>query len=130
MSCPPRIKAVPLRRTSLPRQGIPPAFASWDAYAEVLQCGAATGTFASPQTWWWELRLHPRFGTLEFRVPDAQSTVQVNALTGEREYRVGSAASSPKRICFVVSHPIQYTVPLYQRLARRDDDALGFGELY
>jgi glycosyltransferase involved in cell wall biosynthesis len=26
-----------------------------------------------------------------------------------------------KRIAFVVSHPIQYTVPLYRRLARRDD---------
>jgi carboxylate-amine ligase len=60
----------------LPRQGIPPAFPSWDAYAEALAWGAATGTFASPQTWWWELRLHPRFGTLEFRVPDAQSTVE------------------------------------------------------
>lgn len=26
-----------------------------------------------------------------------------------------------KRICFVVSHPIQYFVPLYQRLGRRED---------
>jgi glycosyltransferase involved in cell wall biosynthesis len=26
-----------------------------------------------------------------------------------------------KRVAFVVSHPIQYTVPLYRRLARRDD---------
>jgi glycosyltransferase involved in cell wall biosynthesis len=53
-----------------------------------------------------------------------QSIVQVNALTSEREYRVGTEAASPKRICFVVSHPIQYTVPLYQRLARRDDVAI------
>jgi glycosyltransferase involved in cell wall biosynthesis len=28
---------------------------------------------------------------------------------------------SPKRLALVVSHPIQYSVPLYQRLARRDD---------
>ena len=30
-------------------------------------------------------------------------------------------AHSKKRLAFVVSHPIQYYVPLYQRLARRDD---------
>ena len=59
----------------LPRQGVPPVLASWDAYAEAFRWGAATGTFDSAQTWWWELRLHPAFGTLEFRVPDGQSTV-------------------------------------------------------
>lgn len=25
--------------------------------------------------WWWELRLHPRYGTLEIRVPDAQASL-------------------------------------------------------
>ncbi len=25
--------------------------------------------------WWWELRPHPRFGTLEVRVPDVQQTI-------------------------------------------------------
>jgi glutamate---cysteine ligase / carboxylate-amine ligase len=59
----------------LPRQGIPPSIASWDDYAEILRWGEASGTFPSAQTWWWELRLHPSFGTLEFRVPDAQSSV-------------------------------------------------------
>jgi carboxylate-amine ligase len=29
-----------------------------------------------PRRWWWELRPHPAFGTLEVRVPDAQSTVE------------------------------------------------------
>src|SRR5205807_3583728 len=29
-----------------------------------------------------------------------------------------------KRVAFVVSHPIQYVVPLYQRLSRRDDVAI------
>ncbi len=59
----------------LPRQGIPPAIDGWDAYAEAFRWGAATRTFETAQTWWWELRLHPSFGTLEFRVPDGQSTV-------------------------------------------------------
>ncbi len=59
----------------LPRQGVPPALPSWDAYAEALRWGAAAGTFPDARTWWWELRLHRRYGTLEFRVPDGQSTV-------------------------------------------------------
>ncbi len=37
--------------------------------------GARAGAFPEARAWWWELRLHPRFGTLELRVPDAQSTV-------------------------------------------------------
>jgi len=59
----------------LPRQGVPPAIESWEAYAEMLRWGARAGAFPEPRAWWWELRLHPRFGTLELRVPDAQTTV-------------------------------------------------------
>jgi carboxylate-amine ligase len=59
----------------LPRQGVPPAIESWEHYAEILAWGASSGAFSDPARWWWELRLHPGFGTLEFRVPDGQSTV-------------------------------------------------------
>lgn len=65
----------------LPRQGIPPAIESWQAHADIFRWGATTGAFADSRTWWWELRLHPGFGTLEFRVPDAQSTVADAAAT-------------------------------------------------
>jgi len=59
----------------LPRQGIPPAFDSWEAYAGALAWGARTGAFPDPGRWWYELRPHPKFGTLELRVPDGQPTV-------------------------------------------------------
>jgi len=59
----------------LPRQGVPPALDSWDRFAEELRWGARAGAVAEPRLWWWELRPHPRFGTLEVRVPDAQTTV-------------------------------------------------------
>jgi carboxylate-amine ligase len=59
----------------LPRQGVPPAIDSWEAHAEALAWGAASGAFPSPRTWWWELRPHVGYGTLEFRVPDGQSSV-------------------------------------------------------
>lgn len=59
----------------LPRQGVPPALASWAEYASGLRWGAVAGAVPDPSAWWWELRPHPRFGTLELRVPDAQTTI-------------------------------------------------------
>jgi carboxylate-amine ligase len=59
----------------LPRQGIPPAISSWEAFADALRWGAASGAVPVPGRWWWELRPHPAYGTLEMRVPDAQATV-------------------------------------------------------
>ena len=58
----------------LPRQGIPPVLASWEEHEQALRWGEAAGAF-EPRTWWWELRPHWRWGTLEFRVPDGQATV-------------------------------------------------------
>jgi glutamate---cysteine ligase / carboxylate-amine ligase len=66
----------------LPRQGVPPALESFDAYAEALRwCG-----FDDPRQWWWELRLHPVFGTVEVRVPDTQRTVAETAAIAEVVY--------------------------------------------
>ena len=59
----------------LPRQGVPPALESWEAYSAALDWGVASGAFPDPGSWWYELRPHPRFGTLELRVPDGQATV-------------------------------------------------------
>jgi carboxylate-amine ligase len=59
----------PLVGGLLPRQGVPPAIPSWEAFAGML---AAVG---DPRQWWWELRPHPAFGTLELRVCDAQTTI-------------------------------------------------------
>jgi glutamate---cysteine ligase / carboxylate-amine ligase len=62
----------------LPRQGVPPAFESFDAYERALRwCD-----FDDPRQWWWELRLHPALGTLEVRVPDTQRTVAETAAVG------------------------------------------------
>src|SRR3954466_9174033 len=59
----------------LPRQGVPPEIPSWDALADYLQWGRAAGTIAEPSQWWFELRLHLAYGTVEVRVPDVQTTV-------------------------------------------------------
>jgi carboxylate-amine ligase len=62
--------------TLLPRQGIPPALPSWEVFSAALAWSAAAGAVPDPRRWWWELRPHPAFGTLELRVPDAQTTVE------------------------------------------------------
>ena len=53
----------------LPRQGVPPPIASWAAHEATLD------RLADRAQWWWELRPHPAYGTLELRVPDAQASV-------------------------------------------------------
>lgn len=60
----------PLIGGLLPRQDVPPAFASWDDYEEALRW------VKDPGSWWWELRPHTKFGTLEIRVCDAQTTLE------------------------------------------------------
>lgn len=65
----PRIAAM------LPRQGVPPALGSWEAFEAALRWGASAGTLPDARRWWWELRLHPTFGTIEVRLADTQTTV-------------------------------------------------------
>jgi glutamate---cysteine ligase / carboxylate-amine ligase len=65
----------PLISGLLPRQGVPPAYVSWDELASDLAWGARAGRLEGHRGWWWELRIHAELGTLEVRVPDAQSTV-------------------------------------------------------
>ncbi len=65
----------PTIAAALPRQGVPPAIASWEQFADDLRWGVAGERLGGLGEWWWELRPHPRLGTLEIRVPDAQTTV-------------------------------------------------------
>jgi glutamate---cysteine ligase / carboxylate-amine ligase len=60
----------------LTRQGVPPAISSWERFAEALRWGTEAGVMAGHPAWWWELRPHPAWGTLELRVPDSQATVR------------------------------------------------------
>jgi glutamate---cysteine ligase / carboxylate-amine ligase len=59
----------------MPRQGVPPAVPSWEWLAGELEWGRKSGTVSRLGEWWWEMRLNVGVGTLEIRVPDAQTTV-------------------------------------------------------
>jgi carboxylate-amine ligase len=60
---------------SLPRHGVPPAFPDWDAYADLVEWGRAGDAIPDTGYHWWDLRLHPGFGTLELRVCDTQTEI-------------------------------------------------------
>lgn len=67
---------------ALPRQGVPPVLGSWDHWCELVRWGQRSRVYG-PQELWWEVRLHPRFGTIEVRVADAQCSVEhAGALVG------------------------------------------------
>jgi len=64
----------------LPRAGAPPAFgsyAAWEAWVERL---AALGVIEDYTRIWWDLRPHPRLGTLEIRIADQPTALERTAL--------------------------------------------------
>ena len=63
----------------LPRAGAPPAFASygeWETWVERL---AMLGVAEDYTRIWWDVRPHPKLGTLEVRVPDQPTDVHRSA---------------------------------------------------
>lgn len=58
-----------------PRTGIPDAFESLSEYEDYLKLLIETGCVDNAKKIWWDIRLHPFFNTIEFRICDAQSRV-------------------------------------------------------
>ena len=58
-----------------PRTGIPDAFESLSEYEDYLKLLVMTGCIDNAKKIWWDIRLHPFFNTIEFRICDAQSRV-------------------------------------------------------
>jgi carboxylate-amine ligase len=55
-----------------PRSGLPPRFRSYEDYAESVHFMEETGVIKDYTRLWWDVRPHPRLGTIEVRVCDAQ----------------------------------------------------------
>ena len=60
---------------AFPRVGIPRRFRSYADYVESIDILLRCDAFPEPTFLWWDVRLQPRFGTLEIRVMDAQTRV-------------------------------------------------------
>ena len=58
---------------AFPRSGPPPRFRDYADYAEVVGQLEKTGCIADYTHIWWDIRLHPKWGTIEVRICDAVS---------------------------------------------------------
>ena len=58
-----------------PRADIPRAFAGFDDYAETIEAMVAAAGVEDYTFFWWDLRPHPKLGTLEVRAMDAQARI-------------------------------------------------------
>jgi glutamate---cysteine ligase / carboxylate-amine ligase len=61
---------------AFPRSGPPPRFRDYADYAEVVGQLEKTGCIADYTHIWWDIRLHPRFGTVEIRVCDGVTRIE------------------------------------------------------
>jgi glutamate---cysteine ligase / carboxylate-amine ligase len=61
---------------AFPRSGIPRRFESYGDWVETIRALIESGAFPEPTFLWWDVRLQPRFGTIEVRIMDAQSTLR------------------------------------------------------
>jgi glutamate---cysteine ligase / carboxylate-amine ligase len=67
----------------LPRSGAPPIFrsyADWETFAARL---LALGLADDYTRIWWDVRPHPRFGTLELRIPDQPTELEATVALAE-----------------------------------------------
>jgi carboxylate-amine ligase len=64
---------------AFPRVGIPRAFLDYQDYVSTIDLLLRCEAFPEPTFLWWDVRLQPRFGTIEVRVMDAQTTVADSA---------------------------------------------------
>ena len=62
--------------SAFPRSGPPPRFHDYADYASVVGQLERTGCIADYTHIWWDIRLHPRLGTVEIRICDAVTRVE------------------------------------------------------
>jgi carboxylate-amine ligase len=62
--------------SAFPRSGPPPRFRDYADYAEVVGQLERSGCIPDYTSIWWDIRLHPRLGTVEIRICDAVTRVE------------------------------------------------------
>ena len=84
----------------LPRSGAPPAFDSYTAWATWIEGLVETGLMKEYTQAWWDVRPHPRFGTIEIRMPDQPTDLErtaafIELLRNLCEWALGDPAAAP-----------------------------------
>ena len=93
---------------AFPRSGPPPRFRDYADYAEVVGQLEKTGCIADYTHIWWDVRPHPRLGTIEVRICDAVTRLEeVVAITAYVQALVK---------LFSERHAAGETIPTYHRI--------------
>jgi glutamate---cysteine ligase / carboxylate-amine ligase len=64
---------------AFPRVGIPRVFSSYADWVRSVDLLISSGALPDHSYLWWDVRLQPRFGTVEVRIMDAQCTIERTA---------------------------------------------------
>src|SRR3954451_16819168 len=92
---------------TFPRSGLPPSFTSFAQFVDLVERGVKTNSFEDYTFIWWDLRPHPKLGTLEVRICDGQTRLEsvagrvaliqsLAATLAERYEREGALPSEPR----------------------------------
>jgi glutamate---cysteine ligase / carboxylate-amine ligase len=60
---------------AFPRTGLPRVFGDYSDWVESVERLIRSGAIVDPSFLWWDARLQPRYGTVEIRIMDAQTTI-------------------------------------------------------
>ena len=66
---------VPVFR-SFPREGIPPHYGTWEIYSHRVGQMMRAGAIEDYTFMWWDVRPHPKLGTVETRICDQQTSLE------------------------------------------------------
>lgn len=61
---------------NMPRSGLPPSFNAWSDYQDFIDTLVTARSIDEPTKIWWDIRPHPAFPTLEFRIADVCTKVE------------------------------------------------------
>ncbi len=64
---------------AFPRSGVPPRLESFAHYERVVNGLVASGAIEKPSHIWWNVRVHPQYGTVEVRACDVQMSLRRTA---------------------------------------------------
>jgi carboxylate-amine ligase len=104
---------------AFPRSGLPPAFSSYEEFELLVDRAIKTNSFPDYTFIWWDLRPHPRLGTIELRICDAQTRMDVvAALVALTQSLVATVAEEWERDGQVPLQPITLVAENKWRAAR------------
>ena len=61
---------------AFPRQGIPPHYGTWEIYKHRVESMVRSSAIEDYTFMWWDVRPHPKLGTVEIRVCDQQTSLE------------------------------------------------------